>query len=387
MTGARAATTSQPDRPAHSVTDALTIREIVGAARARLPAPVWDYLTGGAESETTLRRNRSAFGHWTFRPRVLRDVKTIDPSTTVLGLNLSMPVVLAPIGSLALFDPEAAAASARAAAGAGTVSFVGLMSQPSLEAVALAAGRPQVFQIYLQGDGDWLDAIVARAEDAGYGALCFTVDAPVYGRRERDLVNRYSTLKAVDRANLAGGASAQVSPHQAGFTWREFERVRGRTRLPTILKGIQHPDDARLAVEHGADMVYVSNHGGRQLDHVDGTLSLLPEIAARAAGRVAIGFDGGITCGTDVVKALALGADVVGIGKLHGIALAAGGEAGVQRLLSILRCEIETALALIGHTSVDALSPDDLRSVAALPLDHSALPLPARTSGDSIGFP
>jgi glycolate oxidase len=341
---------------------ARTAEELVRRAAERLPRSVWDYLSGGAESEATLAHNRGAIERLGFVPRVLRDVTRVEMGTTLLGRSLSLPVFLAPIGSLALADPGGAPAAARAAAAEGTTAFVSIMAEPGLEAIAQSAPA-LVFQIYMRGDRDWLRGLVARIEAAGYAAICLTVDSAVYGRRERDLIARFSSAGAADRTHLGDGSSVQITPHQSGLTWDMVAALRGMTRLPILLKGIAAPEDAALAVEAGVDAIYVSNHGGRQLDHTVGTLDLLPAVVEAVAGRAEVVVDGGFLRGTDVVKAVALGARAVGIGKLQGWALAAGGEAGLRRCLAILTEEIRAAMALLGCAQLAELGPALLRPV------------------------
>ena len=334
----------------------LTIPEIIEAARAKLPEALWDYASGGAETEATLRRNRSAMERWVFRPKVLVDVRHRDLSTTFLGHRLALPVMLAPIGSIALFDPDGALAVARVAARMGTIAFVSTMALPDLEAVAVGAGGPLVFQLYVRGDRNWVAAIVRRVEQAGYVALCVTVDSAVYGRRERDLHHRFNPREALDHPNLAG--MVRNDEYQSGWTWDDLAWLRGQTRLPLILKGVLTPEDAVRAVEHGVDAVYVSNHGGRQLDHAPATIEVLGEIAQAMAGRAELVVDGGFVRGTDVVKALALGARAVLVGKLLTWGLAADGEAGLARALELLHEEISTTLALVGVPKIAGLGPD-----------------------------
>ncbi|MCR0983773.1 alpha-hydroxy acid oxidase [Roseomonas populi] len=341
-----------------------TAEELVRLAAGRLRREVWDYLSGGAESEATIAANRAAIERMGFVPRVLRDVSRVEERTVLLGRPLALPVFLAPIGSLALLHPGGAPAAARAAAASGTTAFVSLMAEPGPEAIAREAPG-LVLQVYMRGDRAWLRDLVARAEAAGYAAVCLTVDSAVYGRRERDLINRYSSSMAADRAHLGAGGGAQITAHQSGLTWDMVAALRGMTRLPLVLKGIASPADAALAVEAGMDAVYVSNHGGRQLDFTLGALDLLPPVVEAVAGRAEVLVDGGFLRGTDILKALCLGARAVGLGKLQGWALAAGGEAGLRHLLALLAEEIRTAMALLGCARLPDLSPALLRSLPA----------------------
>jgi isopentenyl diphosphate isomerase/L-lactate dehydrogenase-like FMN-dependent dehydrogenase len=284
----------------------LSNEEIVRAARRNLGQGPWDYLVGGSESETTMRRNRLGFDRLAFRPRILVDVSHIDPSTTFLGHRLRIPVLLAPIGSLQVFAPEGAVASVRAAAQFGTVPVISSATQPSLEESGAASDGPKVFQLYVHGDMDWVRDIVGRVKASGYQALCLTVDVAVYSRRERPMLTRWATptqRAAVNRNYLAA------------LTWDTMAQIKEMAGLPFMLKGVQTAEDAALAVEHGVDVIWVSNHGGRQLDHARGTVDTLPEIVQAVGGKARIVLDGGILRGTDVLKAIALGADAVAIGS------------------------------------------------------------------------
>jgi glycolate oxidase len=334
------------------------LHEFYAAARDRLPPGSWDYLRGASETETTFRRNRAAFDTIAFRPRVLRDVEHVDPCTRILGHDLALPLMLAPIGSLQDFDPDGAAAAARAANGFGIPIILSSVSQPGLEATARAASGPKIYQLYIRGDRDWVDERVAQAQQAGYAALCITVDLDYYAKRERDIAKRYVT-------------TARRGPSrdhfQQRFTWSDLDRLRDTFGLPILVKGIATAEDARIAVDHAVSVVYVSNHGGRELDHGLGALDVLPEVVEAVAGRVPVMMDGGILRGTDVVKAMALGASAVAIGRLYGFALAAAGEEGVRRMLDILAAEIRSCLGLLGVTGWSELGPEYL-SRGALPV-------------------
>jgi isopentenyl diphosphate isomerase/L-lactate dehydrogenase-like FMN-dependent dehydrogenase len=325
----------------------VTTQEIITQARRNLSQHVWHYLTGGAESETTMCRNRLALDSLALRPRVLVDVSTIDPSATFLGHRLRIPVMLAPIGSLQLMTPEGAVAVARVAHEFGTVSFVSSVTQPSLEETAAATLHPKIFQLYVQGDMRWVETLLTRVKNAGYQALCLTVDTAYYGRRERQMMDRW----------LPPSRRLSGYEHRSAITWETMAAIKQFGGLPFILKGVATAEDAALAVEHGVSAIYVSNHGGRQLDHNRGTLEMLPEIVEAVAGRAAVVVDGGIVRGSDVLKALALGAHAVAIGKLQGWGLGAGGQQGLVRVLEILESEIITSMALLGVTRIDQLKP------------------------------
>jgi isopentenyl diphosphate isomerase/L-lactate dehydrogenase-like FMN-dependent dehydrogenase len=281
----------------------------------------------------------------------------------MLGHRLSLPVMLAPIGLIQLFHPDGAMAQARVADRAGTVAFVGTNSEPSLEDVRAACRGPLVFQLYTYGDRDWIRRLAQRVENAGYDAICLTVDCPDAGLRDRHLPNDFENSRQ-------GGARPNVEPMPGvtsrsaqnkflgQFTWDDLDWLRETTRLPLILKGVLSHLDARLAVEHGVDVIHVSNHGGRRQDQLPATLDVLPSIVKAVAGRAEIIFDGGIMRGTDVVKALALGAQSVLIGKLMMWALGAGGDDGLCRALEILAREISATMANVGATTIADLTPE-----------------------------
>ena len=276
--------------------DFLVLHEIVKAAKQNLSREIWDYLIGGAETETTLKRNRQAIDSLALRPRVLRDVSKVDCTATLLGKKLRIPVFLAPIGSLQDLDPGGGTAAARGANRFGTASMLSSRSTPGLESVAEASRGPNIFQLYVRGDRAWVDEHIRRAMDAGYFALALTVDLDHYGRRERDLAKRHVTTA---RKNVTG------DEYQMLFNWDDVKRLKDTHDIPMILKGIATAEDAAIALEHGIEGIYVSNHGGRQLDQGRGSIEVLPEVVAEVGGRAVIMVDGGFMRGTDVVKAIA----------------------------------------------------------------------------------
>lgn len=328
-----------------------TLQEMVMHARQNLSRFQWDTLCGGSDSETTLRRNRMALDCLALRQRVLVDVSRIDMTTTLLGEKLKLPVFIAPVGNfLQIADPAGAVAVARGAIAAGTTAFISTAAKPSIEEVAKSVDHPLLFQLYVRSDRAWMRGFLDRAKASGYRAICVTVDRAYYSRRERDIINGY--LQRADSGDPR---------HQASLTWDDAVWIKQHTKLPLILKGIATAEDAKLAVEHGADVVYVSNHGGRQLDHGLGTIETLPEIVAAVNGKAEVLWDGGVTRGTDVVKAIALGARAVGVGKLQGWALAAAGEQGIVRMFELLAQEIHTTLGLMGVKSLKELNPSWVR--------------------------
>ncbi|MBO0763005.1 MAG: alpha-hydroxy-acid oxidizing protein [Hyphomicrobiaceae bacterium] len=324
------------------------LHEFVEPARRNLPRGSWDYLMGGAETETTQERNRAALDSLAFRPRVLRDVERVDTGGKVLGRQLRLPVILAPIGSLQDVVAEGAAAPTRAAAKFGVLHMLSSASAPGLEAVAAAApDYPRIFQLYIRGDHDWVEGYISRAIANGYIALALTVDLDHYGRRERDLAKRFETSSRRNRP---------ADQFQARFSWADVARLKAKFKIPFILKGIATAEDARIALEHGIEGIYVSNHGGRQLDHGKGGIAVLPEVVQAVAGRAEVYVDGGFMRGSDIVKAMALGATAVGIGRLQGLALAAGGEAALVRALTLLHDEVTRTLGLLGVTAFTELN-------------------------------
>jgi isopentenyl diphosphate isomerase/L-lactate dehydrogenase-like FMN-dependent dehydrogenase len=352
------------------VTDFRNLHDLVKAARSRLDDGVWDFLTGAAETESSLKRNRMGLDSLAFRPRVLNDVSEVDTAAQLLGHRLRIPVVLAPLGSIQLFDPQGAAAVARATGEFGTVMILSSVCEPSFEVVAKIGTGPKIFQLYVYGDWNWMDDIIARAVEAGYAALCLTVDTQVYSRRERSIARDW-----VPRASLRVAATDYT--FQSQLSWRTVEHIKRSFPIPLVIKGINRGEDARRAVDAGVDVVYVSNHGGRQLDHARACIDALPEVVEEVGGRVPVVVDGGFMRGTDIIKALCLGATAVAIGRLEGLAMAAGGEAALVRMLEILENEIRINMALMGARSLADLDPSLVEKAPPLPDPHvlSAFPL------------
>ena len=345
-----------------------TLHEIVKRARENLSREVWDYVVGGTETETTLKRNRRALDSIAFRPRVLRDVSAIDCSSTFLGDRLRIPVLLAPIGALEAVESGGGVTAAKAAGEFGVASILSSVCRPGLEEVAAASDGPLIYNLYVRGDSDWVADHVRRAVDAGCRAFSVTVDLAIFGRRDRDLAKRYQNPA---RRRATG------MEFQAGFTWDHVKRIRDAVDIPLILKGIATAEDAATACELGVDVIYVSNHGGRQLDHGLGAMEVLPEVVREAGAKAAVVVDGGFMRGTDIVKALVLGADAVGIGKLQCFGMAAAGRAGLVRVLELLEAEIRTCLGLLGADRFDALDLSYLHPAEPVDRAHvtSAFPL------------
>jgi glycolate oxidase len=319
-----------------------------------------------------MRRNRLALDQIGLRPRICRDVSSVDATTTMFGMKLRIPVMLAPVGSLESFHPGGAATAAQGSAAFGIPVIVSSVTKPGLAESARAADGPKAFQLYVRGDNAWVDDIVHQAVDAGYSAFCITVDTAAYSRRERDIARRFI------KPWRAGATGVEF---QAAFNWDNVKHFKDTHAVPLILKGIATGEDAALACEHGVDGIYVSNHGGRQLDHGRGAMEVLPEVVEAVAGRARVMIDGGFCRGTDVVKAIALGADAVAVGRLYCYAMAAAGAEGVSRMLELLETETAIALALLGVTRLADL---DRSHVCAAPSPtaphvHSAFPLLSST--------
>ena len=342
------------------------------AARSALPLPVYDYYAGGAEDEVTLRANRAAFERFHLRPRVMVDVSRVDPSVELLGERLAFPVALSPAAFQRLAHPEGELATARAARAAGTLLITSTLSTCSVDEIAAAGGGLLWLQLYVFRDRGLTRELVERAERAGCRAICLTVTVPVQGNRERDLRNQFRLPTGIEMANFTGLRQARFPEGVSGsglnafitrefdptLTWESVSWLRSITRLPVVLKGVVTPEDAVLGVEHGAAGIIVSNHGGRQLDGAEPTLLALPRVADAVADRVPVMVDGGIRRGTDVVKALCLGARAVLIARPYLWGLAVGGAQGVERVLALLRGEVERTLALLGRPSPRALGRD-----------------------------
>jgi L-lactate dehydrogenase (cytochrome) len=367
----------------------VTIEDLRQAARRRLPRALFDYIDGGAEDEVTLRGNTLDFQRYRFRPRALVDVSHRDQSTTVLGIPISSPLILAPTGFTGMFWPRGEAVAARAAGRKGVIFTASTMSICPMEEIAQAATGPIWYQLYVWRDREMVRMLIERAKAAGYRALVVTVDTPVLGQRERDVRsglvlppritarNVLDTLRRVswlrgflthprptfgnfvgmpgvehDAVSLAAFTTKQFSP---AIGWADIDWYRSIWPGPIALKGIMSAADARLAAERGIEAIMVSNHGGRQLDHAPSPIEVLPEIVDAVAGRAEVILDGGVRRGSDVVKAIALGARACMIGKAFNYGVAALGERGVELAVEILRKEIDRTLALIGRPTLEQL--------------------------------
>jgi 4-hydroxymandelate oxidase len=347
----------------------VNLSDYESAAREKLPLEIFDYYAGGANDEITVQENLSAYSRLRLQYRVLRDVSQRSLATTVLDHSLAFPVLIAPTAFHRLAHPEGELATARAAAQAGTIMIVSMVATTPIEEVAkVNATIPNApclwMQIYILPDRNFTTEMVHRAEAAGCGALVLTVDSPVFGQRERDIRHRFHELPdGLSLANFTtfNGIAPARFEFKADLTWEDVSWLRSTTDLPILLKGIVHPDDACLALTHGVDGIIVSNHGGRQLDTAVATIEVLPEIVDAVAGRLPVLVDGGIRRGTDVLKALALGAAAVAIGRPVLWGLTVAGEAGVGNVLELLRREMDLAMALCGCSSIVEINRDLLR--------------------------
>lgn len=358
-------------------TPPINVLEYEPLARARMEPGAWDYFRSGAEDEITLQANRSAFGQIRLRPRMLVGVGSVSTRTEVLGTPVSMPILVAPAAYQCLAHPEGECDTARGAAAAGTLMTVSTDATRSLEEIAKAGGGPLWFQLYVYRERSVSVSLVRRAEAAGYKALVLTVDTPRLGRRERDIRNGFGLPPHLSLANFGEGLTAAPthSSQASGIaeharekfddtlTWEAVDWLRSITSLPVLVKGVLSAEDAALAVQHGVAGILVSNHGGRQLDGALASIEALPEVVAAVAGRCEVYLDGGVRRGTDVLKALALGARAVLVGRPVLWGLAVDGQSGVRAVLELLRNEFETAMALAGRPTIASID----RSLIKLP--------------------
>lgn len=352
-----------PGAAAGNPPDLLDIPDFERAAKAVMSPMAWEYVSGGAVDEITLRWNHEAYEHIRLKPRALVDVSRLDTRVRLLGRELPFPILLAPTAYQKLSHPDGELATARGAGAADATMVLSTMSTVSLEDVAAVATRPLWFQLYVQPDRELTRRLVRRAEAAGYQALVITVDAPVLGPRYRELRANFRLPPGLERANLRGYAAATSGYHPTeqsifsatldpALTWKDVDWFRSITKLPILLKGIQNSGDADRAVTAGVAGIIVSNHGARDLDTAPATIDELPEVVAKVGGRIPVLVDGGIRRGTDVLKAIALGATAVLIGRPYLFGLAVDGARGVTRVVNILSREFEIAMALCGRPSI-----------------------------------
>lgn len=336
----------------------INLFEYEALAQQRMEPSAWDFYQGGSDDEVTLRANRSAFERIRLRPRVLVDVSEIDMQTTVLGTSISMPIMVAPTATHCVAYPDGECATVRGVGAARTLMTASTVATRTMEDI-MAAGKevecPLWFQLYVQQDLSLSEGLIRRAEMAGYRAIVLTVDLPRLGNREKDKRNLFVNPPPPHRPANFVDEVARLVPFSQKLTWQSLTWLRSLTRLPLLLKGVLTAEDALLAVEHGVDGIVVSNHGGRQLDGALATIEALPEVADAVAGRCEVYMDGGIRRGTDILKALALGARAVLIGRPILWGLTVNGSDGVTDVLEILRSELELAMVLAGRPTLASI--------------------------------
>lgn len=328
------------------MTHIINLDDYREAAKAKLPHGVWEYIDGGAADEITLGWNRSAFNDIPLYPRMLNDVSTLDTRVTLLAVELPHPILLAPVASNGIVHPDGEVAAARGAKAQGAGMILSSYTSKRVEEVAKTGVAPLWFQLYLQ-EKKASRALVNQVVDAGASAICVSVDTPTPGARDRQERSRFE--------HPADLPYKTVRPGDNPCTWEDIAWIRSAVKVPVVLKGILHPDDAELAIQAGASAIVVSNHGGRNLDTAVATIDALPRIAERVKKRIPLLLDGGVRRGTDVLKAIALGADAVAIGRPYVHGLAVNGADGVAAVIAILRRELEMAMALMGRSSLAAL--------------------------------
>ena len=346
--------------------DPVNLFDYEARAKLALSHDHWDFIDAGAMDEFTTRRNRTAFEELSLRPRFMRDVSERNISTTVLGQEISMPVMISPAGSHMMAHPEGEVATAKGAGKSDTLMMLSVSSNNTMEEVAEAATGPLWFQLYHRGH-DLSEMMVRRAEEAGFKAIVLTVDTPVPSPKERDLRNQFDRLlelgnfRGLDRARNEISGTDETPGWDVSYgpplTWKELEWLRGLTSLPLVLKGVRTGEDAHIAVENGVEGIISSTHGGRQMDMTMSSIETVPEIVAAAKGRAEVYVDSGIRRGSDVIKALALGARAVSIGRPLFWGLAVNGSDGVHGVLELLREEVDRCLAYCGQSDVNALEP------------------------------
>ncbi|KAL3698802.1 hypothetical protein R1sor_012878 [Riccia sorocarpa] len=345
------------------------VSEYEEVAKGKLPKMVYDYYASGAEDQWTLKENRHAFERIRFRPRILIDVTSVDTSTTVLGHKISMPIMVAPTAMQRMAHPEGELATARAVASHNTIMTLSSWATSSVEEVASVGPGIRFFQLYVYRDRNVVAQLVRRAERAGFSAIALTVDTPILGRREADIKNRFNlpnhlTLKNFEGLDLgqmektqdSGLASYVAGQIDRSLSWKDVKWLQTITSLPILVKGVITAEDTHLAIQNGCAGIIVSNHGARQLDYVPATISALEEVVKAAGGRVPVFLDGGVRRGTDALKAIALGATGVFVGRPVVWGLAAEGEAGVRKVLQLLKDEFTLAMALAGATKISEIT-------------------------------
>lgn len=327
--------------------DFVSLQEFYQLAKKKTSIETWDYIIGAADTETTYIKNRHALDSYAFRPRILRNVEIINTKTDLFNYSFDLPIFYAPIGSMQDFVTNGALNSTLSASDKKIFHMLSSTWSGGVDIIGKSIEYPKVYQLYIRGNQNWVDEKIQKAIDNGFIALCLTVDLDAYGRRERDLLKRYKTTSR---------RTATGPEYQMKFTWKDVNRIKNKFDLPIILKGIATIEDTKICIEEGIDIVYISNHGGRQLDYGIGSADLIKTISNEIDGKLKIFFDGGVCRGSDVVKALALGADFVGLGRLQCYAAAAGGRIGLNKMIDIIKNEIDICLRLLGVNDIKNLN-------------------------------
>ena len=327
--------------------DIVSLQEFYQSAKKKTPIETWDYIIGAADTETTFKKNRYSLDTYAFRPRILNDVEHVDTSIKMFGYNFSLPVFYAPIGSMQDFVKDGALNSTLSASDKKIFHMLSSTWSGGVDIIGKSVNYPKIYQLYIRGDENWVYEQISKAIDNGFVALCLTVDLDAYGRRERDLLKRYKTTSR---------KTATGPEYQMKFSWKDVRKIKNKFNIPIILKGIATEEDAKICIDEGIDVIYISNHGGRQLDYGFGGADLIQPISEAVKNKSKIFFDGGVCRGTDVVKAISLGADCVGIGRLQCYAAATNGREGLNKMIDILTSEILICMRLLGVNNLDDLN-------------------------------
>ena len=330
----------------------VSLQEFYQFAKANTAVETWDYIIGAADTETTFKKNRYSLDSYAFKPRILRDVEHVNTSIELFGYSFSLPVFYAPIGSMQDFVENGALNSTLSASDKKIFHMLSSTWSGGVDIIGKSVNYPKIYQLYIRGDESWVDEQISKAIDNGFIALCFTIDLDAYGRRERDLLKRYKTTSR---------KTATGPEYQMKFSWKDVRRIKKKFDLPIILKGIATEEDAKISVDEGIDVIYISNHGGRQLDYGIGGADLIQSISKVVQNKSKIFYDGGICRGTDVVKALSLGAHSVGIGRLQCYAAATNGRKGLNKMIDILSHEILICLRLLGVNNLNDLNENYIK--------------------------
>ena len=346
----------------------VSLQEFYQFAKQNTSIETWDYIVGAADTETTFKKNRYSLDTYAFKPRVLRDVEKIDTSIKLFDFDFLLPVFYAPIGSMQDFVKDGALNSTLSAYDKKIFHMLSSTWSGGVDIIGKSVEYPKIYQLYIRGDDNWVNEQISKAIDYGFIALCLTVDLDAYGRRERDLLKRYKTTSR---------KTATGPEYQMRFSWKDVSRIKNKFNIPIILKGIATVEDAKISVNEGIDVIYISNHGGRQLDYGIGGADLINPISKVVKNKSKIFFDGGVLRGSDIVKAIALGADCVGIGRLQCYAAATNGRNGLNKMIDILQNEILVCMRLLGVNNLNDLNENCIKKDISIsdPSLTSAFPL------------